>query len=62
MVRIRIADNSPLCKVTTNDFFKLQDIEPGAELTFNYQLESVGDEKKPCLCGAANCSGLHNED
>ena len=37
--------------------FALKDIPIGDELTFNYQLESVGDVKKPCLCGAANCSG-----
>jgi histone-lysine N-methyltransferase NSD2 len=37
--------------------FALRDVEPGTELTFNYQLESVGDIKKKCLCGAKNCSG-----
>jgi hypothetical protein len=37
--------------------FTLRDVEPGMELTFNYQLESVGDIKKKCLCGAKNCSG-----
>lgn len=34
------------------------DIEAGAELTFNYNLECIGKEKKICLCGAPNCSGF----
>lgn len=29
----------------------------GTELTFNYNLDSRGNEKIPCACGAANCSG-----
>jgi hypothetical protein len=37
--------------------FTLRDLEPGTELTFNYQLECVGTTKKKCLCGAKNCSG-----
>jgi hypothetical protein len=37
--------------------FTLRDVEPGTELTFNYQLECVGTTKKKCLCGAKNCSG-----
>ncbi len=36
-------------------------IPAGTELTFNYQFEAVGDVKKNCLCGAANCSGLIGE-
>ena len=39
--------------------FTLRDVAPGTELTFNYQLESVGDIKKKCLCGAKNCSGTN---
>ena len=38
--------------------FAIKDIEPGTELTFNYQFETVGDNKKQCMCGAKNCSGL----
>ena len=38
--------------------FALKDIDPGSELTFNYQLETIGEDKKKCLCGAVNCSGL----
>jgi hypothetical protein len=38
--------------------FALVDIPAGAELTFNYNLESVGTDKKPCMCGAPNCSGF----
>lgn len=33
-------------------------IESGSELTFNYNLEVVGQEKKICKCGATNCSGF----
>lgn len=38
--------------------FALQDIPMGHELTFNYNLECVGTDKKPCMCGAPNCSGF----
>lgn len=38
--------------------FALRDIEPGEELTFNYNLASDGETRKPCLCGASNCSGF----
>lgn len=37
--------------------FAIEDIKPGTELTFNYNLDSRGNEKIPCACGAANCSG-----
>ncbi|XP_034950762.1 histone-lysine N-methyltransferase NSD2 isoform X2 [Chelonus insularis] len=37
--------------------FALRDIEVGEELTFNYNLASDGETRKPCLCGAPNCSG-----
>ena len=30
----------------------------GEELTFNYNLECIGNEKKACCCGADNCSGF----
>ncbi|XP_044272222.1 histone-lysine N-methyltransferase NSD3 [Tribolium madens] len=33
------------------------DIPAGTELTFNYNLECIGKEKKICHCGAPNCSG-----
>ncbi|KAJ8920113.1 hypothetical protein NQ315_011769 [Exocentrus adspersus] len=38
--------------------FATQDIPVGTELTFNYNLECVGKEKKVCRCGAPNCSGF----
>jgi histone-lysine N-methyltransferase NSD2 len=38
--------------------FALVDIPAGTELTFNYNLECVGTDKKPCMCGASNCSGF----
>ncbi|KAG7205791.1 hypothetical protein KM043_007736 [Ampulex compressa] len=38
--------------------FALYDIEPGEELTFNYNLACDGETRKPCLCGAPNCSGF----
>jgi histone-lysine N-methyltransferase NSD2 len=37
--------------------FALRDVEPGTELTFNYQLECEEGTKKKCLCGAKHCSG-----
>ena len=36
-------------------------MEAGSELTFNYQFEAMGDQKKPCLCKSKNCSGLIGE-
>ena len=41
--------------------FALKDIPNGAELTFNYQFEVMGDVKQICLCGAKNCSGFIGE-
>ena len=41
--------------------FALKDLPAGSELTFNYQFESMGDQKKLCLCGAKNCSGYIGE-
>ncbi|CAH2097203.1 unnamed protein product [Euphydryas editha] len=37
--------------------FALYDIPANSELTFNYNLESAGIEKKRCMCGAKRCSG-----
>ena len=34
------------------------DIKAGTELTFDYHLDSLGNEKKQCLCGSKNCSGF----
>ena len=31
---------------------------PGSELTFNYNLDCLGNEKRVCRCGATNCSGF----
>lgn len=38
--------------------FAIEDIPAGSELTFNYNLQCVGTEKKRCCCGAPNCSGF----
>ncbi|KAG5889203.1 hypothetical protein JTB14_033281 [Gonioctena quinquepunctata] len=38
--------------------FASQDIPAETELTFNYNLECIGEEKKICRCGAPNCSGF----
>uniref|UniRef100_A0A4W5RY32 Histone-lysine N-methyltransferase, H3 lysine-36 specific n=1 Tax=Hucho hucho TaxID=62062 RepID=A0A4W5RY32_9TELE len=39
--------------------FALEDIpEAGVELTFNYNLECLGNGKTVCKCGASNCSGF----
>ncbi|CAH2984920.1 unnamed protein product [Chilo suppressalis] len=37
--------------------FAIKDIPAMSELTFNYNLECAGIEKKRCLCGAKRCSG-----
>ena len=31
---------------------------PGEELTFNYNLDCLGNEKTQCRCGSQNCSGF----
>ncbi|XP_067838945.1 histone-lysine N-methyltransferase NSD2 isoform X1 [Heptranchias perlo] len=38
--------------------FSLSDIPAGTELTFNYNLDCLGNEKTICRCGAPNCSGF----
>ncbi|XP_032432778.1 histone-lysine N-methyltransferase, H3 lysine-36 and H4 lysine-20 specific isoform X3 [Xiphophorus hellerii] len=38
--------------------FALVDITAGTELTFNYNLECLGNGKTVCKCGSANCSGF----
>ena len=38
--------------------FARQDIPAGTELTFDYHLDSLGNDKKRCLCGSKNCSGF----
>ena len=30
----------------------------GEELTFNYNLDCLGNDKTPCVCGSKNCSGF----
>lgn len=37
--------------------FARYDIPKGTELTFDYHLDSLGNDKKKCLCGSRNCSG-----
>ncbi|XP_036383499.1 histone-lysine N-methyltransferase NSD3 [Megalops cyprinoides] len=38
--------------------FALCDIEADAELTFNYNLDCLGNGRTSCHCGAENCSGF----
>ncbi|XP_034961737.2 histone-lysine N-methyltransferase, H3 lysine-36 specific isoform X7 [Zootoca vivipara] len=38
--------------------FALINIKAGTELTFNYNLECLGNGKTVCKCGAPNCSGF----
>ncbi|XP_037398222.1 histone-lysine N-methyltransferase NSD2 isoform X1 [Pygocentrus nattereri] len=38
--------------------FALEDVGAGVELTFNYNLECLGNGKTVCKCGAPNCSGF----
>ena len=38
--------------------FAREDIPADAELTFNYNLDAVGEVKTVCQCGATNCSGF----
>ncbi|KAG8453397.1 hypothetical protein GDO86_000139 [Hymenochirus boettgeri] len=38
--------------------FAVRDIPAGEELTFNYNLDCLGNEKTICRCGAPNCSGF----
>ncbi|KAK9880140.1 hypothetical protein WA026_008655 [Henosepilachna vigintioctopunctata] len=37
--------------------FAIEDIAADTELTFNYNLQCTGTDKKICKCGASNCSG-----
>lgn len=38
--------------------FAIADVPAGSELTFNYNLECLGNEKTKCVCGSENCSGF----
>lgn len=39
--------------------FAKEHIPAGTELTFDYQLDCLGNsDRKPCTCGASNCSGF----
>nr|XP_033806821.1 histone-lysine N-methyltransferase NSD2 [Geotrypetes seraphini]XP_033806831.1 histone-lysine N-methyltransferase NSD2 [Geotrypetes seraphini]XP_033806839.1 histone-lysine N-methyltransferase NSD2 [Geotrypetes seraphini]XP_033806849.1 histone-lysine N-methyltransferase NSD2 [Geotrypetes seraphini]XP_033806859.1 histone-lysine N-methyltransferase NSD2 [Geotrypetes seraphini]XP_033806868.1 histone-lysine N-methyltransferase NSD2 [Geotrypetes seraphini] len=38
--------------------FAVCDIPAGTELTFNYNLDCLGNEKTVCRCGSPNCSGF----
>lgn len=38
--------------------FAIKNIAAGDEISFNYNLDCLGNEKKRCECGAPNCSGF----
>nr|XP_056708907.1 histone-lysine N-methyltransferase, H3 lysine-36 specific isoform X1 [Euleptes europaea] len=38
--------------------FAITNVKAGTELTFNYNLECLGNGKTVCKCGAPNCSGF----
>eukprot|EP00057_Strongylocentrotus_purpuratus_P010549 XP_011665023.1 PREDICTED: histone-lysine N-methyltransferase NSD2 isoform X2 [Strongylocentrotus purpuratus] len=38
--------------------FAIRNIAAGNEISFNYNLDCLGNEKKRCECGAPNCSGF----
>ncbi|XP_017768211.1 PREDICTED: uncharacterized protein LOC108556555 [Nicrophorus vespilloides] len=44
--------------ITRIGLFAIQDIPKDTELTFNYNFQCVGEEKKECRCGAPSCSGF----
>ena len=46
-----------LVNETRIGIFTKKFIKAGTELTFDYQLDSLGKGKKECLCGSSNCSG-----
>ena len=41
-------------------FFALRDIQPGEEITIDYEY-TLHSDKKRCSCGAANCRGTINK-
>lgn len=41
-------------------FFALRDIQPGEEITIDYE-ETLHSDKKRCYCGAKNCRGTINK-
>ena len=41
-------------------FFALRDIEPGEEITIDYE-ETLHPNTKKCICGANNCRGTINK-
>lgn len=38
--------------------FAIKDMLPDEELTFNYNLDCLGNDKTKCMCGSSNCSGF----
>lgn len=38
--------------------FARMNVPAGTELTFDYHLDSLGNDKKRCLCSSKNCSGF----
>lgn len=38
-------------------FFALRNLEPGDEVTFNYQFERYGKEAQKCYCETPSCKG-----
>ena len=54
--RAKIADAIAALPPNQRAVIALRDIEPGAELTYDYAF--VGEAAEPCACGSANCRGV----
>ena len=51
----------PNCETLTDDdhiwIIAIRDIEPGEELSYDYNYDTDAYEEHPCRCGAKNCRG-----
>lgn len=53
-----VRDGYIMFKTKSHLLIKLNFCAIGTELTFNYNLDCLGNEKTVCRCGAPNCSGF----